>query len=99
MQKLQEQLTAVVASDPAVAKVVSTVGGTRAPNQGFVYAALKPLDERKISAMQIVDRLRPKLKQVVGASLVLAPTRTSTWAGGNRRACSNTRCKAGNQAN
>ena len=54
--------------------MVSTVGGTRAPNQGFVYAALKPLDERKISAMQIVDRLRPKLKQVVGASLVLAPT-------------------------
>jgi hydrophobe/amphiphile efflux-1 (HAE1) family protein len=74
MMKLQQQLNAVVASDPAVAGVVSTVGGTRAPNQGFVYAALKPLDERKVSAMDIVNRLRPKLKQVVGASLVLAPT-------------------------
>jgi multidrug efflux pump subunit AcrB len=75
MQKLQQQLTAVVASDPAVSGVVSTVGGSsRAPNQGFVYAALKPLDERKISAMDVVNRLRPKLKQVVGASLVLAPT-------------------------
>ncbi len=74
MMKLQQQLNAVVASDPAVAGVVSTVGGTRAPNQGFIYAALKPLDERKISAMDIVNRLRPKLKQVVGASLILAPT-------------------------
>ena len=61
MQKLQQQLTAVVASDPAVSGVVSTVGGTRAPNQGFVYASLKPLDERKVSAMDIVNRLRPKL--------------------------------------
>jgi hydrophobe/amphiphile efflux-1 (HAE1) family protein len=74
MMKLQQQLNAVVASDPAVAGVVSTVGGTRAPNQGFIYAALKPLDERNISAMDIVNRLRPKLKQVVGASLILAPT-------------------------
>jgi hydrophobe/amphiphile efflux-1 (HAE1) family protein len=74
MKKLQQQLTAVVASDPAVAGVVSTVGGTRAPNQGFVYAALKPLGERNASAMDIVNRLRPKLRQVVGASLVLAPT-------------------------
>ncbi len=74
MIKLQQQLNAVVASDPAVAGVVSTVGGTRAPNQGFIYAALKPLDERKISAMDVVNRLRPKLKQVVGASLILAPT-------------------------
>ncbi|MGA7328506.1 MAG: efflux RND transporter permease subunit [Rhodomicrobium sp.] len=74
MKKLQQQLTAVVTRDPAVAGVVATVGGTRAPNQGFVYAALKPLDERNVSAMDVVNRLRPKLKQVVGASLVLAPT-------------------------
>ncbi len=74
MKKLQQQLTAVVARDPAVSGVVATVGGTRAPNQGFVYAALKPLDERNASAMDVVNRLRPKLKQVVGASLVLAPT-------------------------
>ncbi len=74
MKKIQQQLLAVVASDPAVANVVGTVGGTRAPNQGFVYASLKPLSERKASAMQIIDRLRPKLKQVMGARLVLAPT-------------------------
>jgi hydrophobe/amphiphile efflux-1 (HAE1) family protein len=73
MQKLQQQLASVVANDPAVSGVVSTVGGTRAPNQGFVYAALKPVDERDGSAMDIINRLRPKLKQVVGASLVLAP--------------------------
>ena len=74
MMKLQQQLSAVVSSDPAVAGVVSSVGGTRAPNQGFIYAALKPLDERNANAMDIVNRLRPKLKQVVGANLVLAPT-------------------------
>ncbi|MGA9763851.1 MAG: efflux RND transporter permease subunit [Rhodomicrobium sp.] len=74
MMQLQKRLLGVVASDPAVAQVIGTVGGTRAPNQGFVYARLKPLGERHASAMQIINRLRPKLAQVEGASLVLAPT-------------------------
>jgi hydrophobe/amphiphile efflux-1 (HAE1) family protein len=86
MQKLQQQLASVVSSDPAVAGVVSTVGGSsRAPNQGFVYVALKPLQERNISAMDVVNRLRPKLKQIVGANLILAPAQDINVGGRQSR--------------
>jgi hydrophobe/amphiphile efflux-1 (HAE1) family protein len=73
MATLQRRLISIVQSDPAVARLVSTVGGNRAPNQGFIYASLKPLDERRISAMGVVNRLRPKLAQVEGASLIMQP--------------------------
>ncbi|HSS15752.1 MAG TPA: efflux RND transporter permease subunit [Candidatus Dormibacteraeota bacterium] len=39
--------------------------------QGFVYAALKPLEERKISSSQVINRLRPKLAAVPGAMTFL----------------------------
>jgi hydrophobe/amphiphile efflux-1 (HAE1) family protein len=73
MARLQQRLNAIVANDPAVSRIVSTAGGNRAPNQGFIYAALKPLDERQVSAMDVINRLRPKLREVEGASLILQP--------------------------
>ena len=38
---------------------------------GFIYVALKPLDERKIGAPQIITRLRPKLNRLPVASIFL----------------------------
>ena len=46
-------------------------GGGGAANSGFVFMALKPLEERKIRADQVIARLRPKLGAVPGASLFL----------------------------
>ncbi len=63
-----QQIVRVVKSDPAVANVVGYVGSG---NGGFVYTALKPLDERKISAPEIINRLRPKLNHLVAASIFL----------------------------
>ncbi len=57
-------------SDPAVASVVGFTG-TRALNTANVYVALKPLAQRKLSADQVVQRLRPKLNRVSGARLFL----------------------------
>ena len=42
-------------------------------NGGFMYAALKPLDERKVSAMEIINRLRPKMNRLPVASAFLQP--------------------------
>jgi multidrug efflux pump len=61
----------IVKADPAVANVVAFTGGGGATNTGRVFIALKPLDERKISADQVINRLRPQLAQVPGASLFL----------------------------
>src|SRR5208337_425180 len=46
-------------------------GGGGATNTGSLYIALKPLAERKVSAAQIIDRLRPQLNRLPVASAFL----------------------------
>jgi len=72
MQELQERLGAVVQRDPDVASVAMAIGGTgNALNTGRMYITLKPRDERRSDAFQIIDRLRPELEKVGGARLFL----------------------------
>ncbi|HVQ60556.1 MAG TPA: multidrug efflux RND transporter permease subunit [Burkholderiales bacterium] len=70
-QKLADFIE-IVRSDPAVENVVGFTGGGRR-NSGFMFLSLKPLAERKISADQVVARLRPRLAQEAGANLFLVP--------------------------
>jgi len=65
------QLVRVIKSDPAVANVNAYTGGNGATNTGFIYIALKPLDERKVGAADIINRLRPKLNRLPVASAFL----------------------------
>jgi multidrug efflux pump len=65
------QLVDVIKADPAVANVNAYTGGNGASNGGFIYIALKPLDERKIGAPEIINRLRPKLNRLPVASAFL----------------------------
>jgi len=65
------QLVKVIKADPAVANVNAYTGGNGASNGGFIYIALEPLSERKISADEIINRLRPKLNQLPVASAFL----------------------------
>jgi len=71
-QKLQD-LVDIVGADPAVESVLGFTGGGWAGtrNTGRVFAALKPLDERKLSVDQVIARLRGKLSKVPGAALYL----------------------------
>ncbi len=65
-------LVNVIKADPAVANVNAyTGGGGGGSNGGFIYAALKPLDERKVSVMEIINRLRPKMSKLPVASAFL----------------------------
>jgi multidrug efflux pump len=66
----------VVQSDPAVQNIIAFTGGGGGPgggstNTGFSFIILKPLAERGISAAAVVDRLRPKLQKLTGASTFL----------------------------
>jgi multidrug efflux pump len=65
------QLVNVIKADPSVANVIAYTGGNGASNGGFIYIALKPLNERKIGAAAIIDRLRPKLNRLPVASAFL----------------------------
>jgi multidrug efflux pump len=66
-----QQIGAVIKNDPAVANVIAFSGGGGATNTGSSYVALKPLAERKVSAAEIINRLRPKLNALPIASAYL----------------------------
>jgi multidrug efflux pump len=66
-----QQIGAVIKNDPAVANVIAFTGGGGATNTGSLYVALNPLEERKVSASQIINRLRPKLNRLPVASAFL----------------------------
>jgi multidrug efflux pump len=53
-----------VKRDPAVKEVMAFTGSRGSTNSGYVYIALKNLEERKIKADEIIGRLRPKLAKV-----------------------------------
>ena len=65
------QLENVIKADPAVANVIAFTGGGGSSNGGSLYIALKPLNERKVTAPAIIDRLRPKLNRLPVASAFL----------------------------
>jgi multidrug efflux pump len=73
MQQKIAQLAAIAKQDPGVDTVLIFTGGGggTTTNTGRAFLALKPLAERKATADQIINRLRPKLAAVPGATLFL----------------------------
>jgi HAE1 family hydrophobic/amphiphilic exporter-1 len=71
MVRRQHALLDVVAKDPDVANYGTALGGSRPLNNGFVFIALKPRNQRTASADEIITRLRPQLAKVPGATLFL----------------------------
>jgi len=64
-----QQLVGVIKADPAVAHVNAYTGGQGSSNGGFIYIALKPLGkERRVSATDVINRLRPKISRLPIAS-------------------------------
>jgi hydrophobe/amphiphile efflux-1 (HAE1) family protein len=81
MAERQQALMNVVLQDPAVESVSDFMGpggSTPTLNQGRGFVVLKPLEQRKISASQVIDRLRPQLAKVQGATLYLQPAQDIT---------------------
>ncbi|WP_395069536.1 efflux RND transporter permease subunit [Paraburkholderia silvatlantica] len=70
MEKKLAQMQAIVKADPAVQSVAGFTGG-RALNSATVFVELKPIAERRLSATEVVNRLRPKLNAVSGARLFM----------------------------
>ncbi len=74
MMNRQQALARVVMSDPDVASVASFIGvdGTNAtPNSGRLTITLKPRDQRRASAEEVIGRLQPKLDEVEGIALYM----------------------------
>ncbi|MFZ0692678.1 MAG: efflux RND transporter permease subunit, partial [Alphaproteobacteria bacterium] len=74
MVRHQKEVAAIVQADPNVDTLMSTIGpsGSRATgNLGLLFVHLKPRAERKLSADDIIQELRPKLDQVTGMKVYM----------------------------
>ena len=64
----------MILTDPAVQGVVGfagATGGNAAENTARLFIQLKPLSERNVSAQEVIQRLRPKVAQVIGANFFM----------------------------
>jgi multidrug efflux pump len=79
MQSALISIEKVIQADPAVDVVTGFTGSTSGPgsedgsNSGFLFITLKPLAQRQLSAAEVLDRMRPKLDAIPGASTLLKP--------------------------
>jgi multidrug efflux pump len=81
MKDKMTQYVGIIMKDPAVETIVGFAGGNTSANQGRMFVTLKPLGERKISADQVIGRLRRKLAVVPGATLFLQSAQDLTIGG------------------
>jgi len=81
-----QKIGAVIKKDPAVQNVIVFTGGGGATNTGNIFIALKPLDERKIGAPEIINRLRPQLNKLLAASAFLQASQDLRIGGRNTAA-------------
>ncbi len=75
MQELQLAAARAIQSDPAVAALTSYIGANTGGtlNNGYIYAGLKPLDQRRESIQHVIERLREKLSHVQGIRTFFVP--------------------------
>jgi multidrug efflux pump len=72
MRQKVADFVGIVREDPDVENVVAFTGGGQR-NRAFMFVVLKPLSGRKLSADQVIARLRGKLAKEPGAALFLVP--------------------------
>ena len=81
MAERQQALSAEILKDPAVESLSSFIGidGTNTTlNSGRIQINLKPLEERGLSATEVIHRLQPELARVQGIRLYLQPVQDLT---------------------
>jgi multidrug efflux pump len=81
MSKKMRTLTDIVAQDPAVDTVTAFTGGGSGGSTARMFAQLKPLEERKLSADQVIARIRSKTAGTPGAALYLQAVQDLTVGG------------------
>jgi multidrug efflux pump len=81
MSQRQQALDKVILQDPAVESLSSFIGidGTNTTlNTGRIQINLKPLEERKMDASEVIRRLQPQLTKVAGITLYMQPVQDLT---------------------
>src|ERR1041384_4754000 len=81
MSSRQQALADVILRDPAVDSLSSFIGVdgiNNTLNSGRIQINLKPLEQRKISASDVIRRLQPLVAKINGVSLFMQPVQDLT---------------------
>ena len=85
MMRLVQAQDEIILQEPDVFAVVAVTGSTggfaNTANTGRGFIILKPREQRVHTASQVIDRLRPQLAKVEGATLFMQPTQDITVGG------------------
>jgi len=81
MSQKMRAFTDIVSKDPAVDSVTAFTGGGSGGSTARMFAQLKPLNERKLSADQVIARIRSKTQGVPGAALYLQAVQDLSMGG------------------
>jgi hydrophobe/amphiphile efflux-1 (HAE1) family protein len=84
MKNIENQFADIITADPAVSAVLGfagATGGNATESTARLFIQLKPLKERDASAQQVIQRLRPKVAQVVGAKFFMQAGQDVTVGG------------------
>jgi multidrug efflux pump len=77
MVEQQQKVLDIILADPAVSGVGSSVGGSAwsaSVNQGRLFVALKPLEQRdSVPTQRVIDRMRPKFAALPGIEVWMFP--------------------------
>ena len=68
-----EYFRSILNQDPDIRSVAVFAGGRSGSTSSFILVELKPLDERKASTVDIVNRLRDPLSTTPGARMFMVP--------------------------
>ena len=77
----QRELAAAILKDPDVVGLSSFIGvdgGNVTLNSGRMLINLRPHDERKLSAREIIDRIQKETREVAGISIFMTPVQDLT---------------------
>jgi multidrug efflux pump len=81
MATRQQEVARVILADPAVESISSFIGAdgiNTTLNSGRISINLKPLDERHMSASDVIRRLQNRLQQVSGIQIYMQPVQDIT---------------------
>ena len=73
MQQKLADFVDIMRQDSEIETVIGFTGGQRGMNSGIMFAILKPLEQRKLTVNELMERLRAKLENEPGARLILQP--------------------------
>jgi len=75
MQKIQREVIAAILDDPAIEGLSSYIGTDNGSvlSSGQIMVGLKPLDQRRVSVQQVVDRLRDRMAHIESVRVFFTP--------------------------